>query len=473
MKIHTIVFLLFLLQDFVALVHNTDLSYSVTEYNNVNTFYSFLSQDGADPWVFKHPTNGWYYATKSTQNNVMIWRSRYLSTLDIGESKIIWTPNDTTACRSVWAPELHLIDNKWYVYFAATTCDDDNINHRMFVLENVNEDPFQGQFQFRGQLTDQTNKWAIDGTVLEHPTTKQLYFIWSGWEGDTDVMQILYIAHMSTPYIIDSERLEISRPTYAWETNHKPFVNEGPQVIIHDQTISLIFSASGSWTNDYCMGLITAHVNSDLMNPSSWKKRADPILKSGNGLFGPGHGSLTINNWLVFHTAMYNGSGWTRQIRTQPFQWNEQDGTPILGELRDPNIPISLPQGEPNRQRYQLDSPIQNPIFDVEVDKTGSYITVIQVRSKEYTKTTTYLITVNKNDIKTIDVFYSDNWSSIIIPIELLKGKNTLAFTNNETTMGEINSIDLFPQTSSTASIYSNSFINFTIFFFVTIYLYF
>ncbi|CAF1229873.1 unnamed protein product [Adineta steineri] len=158
MKKHTIVFLLFLLQDFVALVHNTYLLYSSSEYDTVNTFYSFLSQDGADPWVFKHPTNDWYYSTKSSQINVVIWRSPYLGTLDIGESKIIWTPNNTTACRNVWAPELHLIQKKWYVYFAATTCNGDNINHRIFVLENENEDPFQGEFQFRGQPTDETNK---------------------------------------------------------------------------------------------------------------------------------------------------------------------------------------------------------------------------------------------------------------------------------------------------------------------------
>ena len=44
---------------------------------------------------------------------------------------------------------------------------------------------------------------------------------------------------------------------------------------------------------------------------------------------------------------------------------DEQNGIPIFGELRDPNLPILLPQGEPQRKRYQLDSPVQNPAFDV------------------------------------------------------------------------------------------------------------
>lgn len=138
---------------------------------------------------------------------------------------------------------------------------------------------------------------------------------------------------MFNPYTIDSKRVEIARPTHTWEINHRPFVNEGPEIIIHNHTINLVFSASGSWTNDYCMGLITARVDTDPMDPGSWRKRANPILKSGNGLFGPGHGSFTSDDWLIFHAAAYDGSGWTRQIRIQPFVWNEEDGTPVLGEL--------------------------------------------------------------------------------------------------------------------------------------------
>jgi hypothetical protein len=253
---------------------------------------------------------------------------------------------------------------------------------------------------------------------------------------------------MSNPYTIDSKRAEIARPTYVWEINHTPLVNEGPEIIIHGQTINLVFSASGSWTNDYCMGLITAHVDANLMDPASWKKRPDPIFRSGNGLFGPGHGSLTSDNWLIYHTAAYDGSGWTRQIRIQPFLWDEEDETLILGELQNPNVPIRLPQGEPQRQRYQLDSPAQNPKFIIEIGKTGFYILVVQVRSKEHAKTTSYRITINTKDSHMFDVLYSNNWSSISVPVQLQRGKNTLVFSNNGTMAGEIHSIDLFPRMS-------------------------
>ena len=196
------------------------------------------------------------------------------------------------------------------------------------------------------------------------------------------------------------------------------------------------------------MGLIVSHVNANPMDPESWQKRADPILKSGSGLFGPGHGSLTSDNWLVFHTAAYNGSGWTRQIRTQPFRWNEEEGIPVLSEIQDPNTPILLPPGEPQRQRYQLDFPLQNPTFDVEVDQNGWYILVMQARSKEHGNTTSFLLTVNQRVTQSIDVLYSDHWSSISVPVELPAGKNTFVFSNTGTTTGEIYSIDLLPRVS-------------------------
>ena len=68
---------------------------------------------------------------------------------------------------------------------------------------------------------------------------------------------------------------------------------------------------------------------------------------------------------------------------------------------------------------------------------------VMQVRSKERTKTTSYMISINKNNIRTADVLYSDNWNSILVPVEVQRGHNMIVFTNTGPTMGEIYSIDL------------------------------
>jgi GH43 family beta-xylosidase len=80
---------------------------------NVSTFYNVIAQDGADPWVYKH-TDGWYYLTRTTGGNVRIWRSRTFTSIDAGDSIVVWTPPGSgPACRSVWAPELHLFQSSW------------------------------------------------------------------------------------------------------------------------------------------------------------------------------------------------------------------------------------------------------------------------------------------------------------------------------------------------------------------------
>ncbi|MDQ6419373.1 family 43 glycosylhydrolase [Paenibacillus sp. LHD-117] len=312
-----------------------------------SNFYNVLVQDGADPWVYRH-TDGYYYFTKTTGGNVTIWKSASLTGIDAGASRVI-----ETGCCNVWAPEIHYMNGAWYIYYAKD--NGDNANHRMYVLENTSADPMQGTWTNKGQITDPTNKWAIDGTVLQ--VNGQLYWIWSGWEGDTNVRQNLYIAHMSNPWTVDSNRTEIARPVHSWETNHSPNVNEGPQVIVRNGVISLVYSASGSWTNDYCLGLITASTSSNLLQASSWSKRTQPIFSTGNGLYGPGHHAFTkspdgTEDWIVYHVAKYNNAGWNREIRAQRFTWNG-DNTPNFGAPAAPNTPIAVPSGESQRVRYE------------------------------------------------------------------------------------------------------------------------
>jgi GH43 family beta-xylosidase len=90
------------------------------------------------------------------------------------------------------------------MYFAAD--DGKNANHRMYVLENSSRDPLEGEWVFKGQLGDETNKWAIDASVFEN--RGQLYMIWSGWEGDTNGQQNIYIAKMKDPFTIIGDRVK-------------------------------------------------------------------------------------------------------------------------------------------------------------------------------------------------------------------------------------------------------------------------
>ena len=178
------------------------------------TFTNPLLPSGADPYSFYK--DGYYYYTNSLGNRIGLWKTKNLADLQHAQYKTIYTPpTGTMYSKELWAPEVMYLQGKWYAYFAAD--DGDNNHHRMYVLENASSDPMTGEWTFKGQINDSTNKWAIDGDVYEY--NNQLYMVWSGWQDDINGEQDIYIAKMSNPWTISSPRVRISKPTYDWETH--------------------------------------------------------------------------------------------------------------------------------------------------------------------------------------------------------------------------------------------------------------
>jgi GH43 family beta-xylosidase len=285
-----------------------------------------IAAPAADPWMIFH--NGFYYFCES-RNHTTIHVRKSKTILDIGKDKgvKVWTPPKKGAnCKGVWAPELHRIGERWYIYYAAD--DGHNENHRMWVLESVSDDP-QGAYRCRGCL--ETDGWAIDGTVLD--VGGSLYFTWSGWPGKVDGQQNLYIAPMSNPYTLSGKRVLISSPEHDWERVDMP-INEGPQVLQRDGKIFIIYSASGSWTVDYCLGLLVNETN-DVLNPDAWKK-VGPVFQKNELLWGVGHCSFVkspcnTEDWILYHAKSEMTKGWLdRAVHAQPFAWRE-DGLPHFG----------------------------------------------------------------------------------------------------------------------------------------------
>lgn len=448
----------------------------------VSNFYNVIMQVGADPWVYKH-TDGYYYNSFVNASGVMIRRAKTISGLEAGERRLTWSPvKDTMYSSNIWAPEMHYLKDtdgayKWYIYFAAD--NGTNANHRMYVLENANENPMTGTWEFKGKITDSSDRWAIDGTVLT--VDDEHYFIWSGWENTDGSFQNLYIAKMSNPWTISSERVLLSTPEYDWESSPGR-INEGPQVTIKGDIINLVYSANGSWTDSYCLGLITAHIDADLMDPESWVKHDEPIFSSANGVYGPGHHSLVTSpdgseDWMIYHAARWPGSGWTRNVRAQKFTWNA-DGTPNLGEPVDPNIPIAIPSGEPVRQRYEAETAVlgKDPAsaigpavrressasgrmkianihnagdhiqYTVNVPAAGFYM--MSVRSANGSSSggdASQIVSVNGSPGARLNTVYSgwNRWGVSTAKIYLEQGDNTIRFSGGGGLV-EMDSLDLF-----------------------------
>lgn len=225
------------------------------------TFTNPLLPSGADPYSFYK--DGYYYYTNSLGNRIDIWKTKNMVDLKSAERKTIYQPEaGTMHSKDLWAPEIISLQNKWYAYFAAD--DGNNNHHRLYVLENDNANPMQGEWIFKGKLADSSDKWAIDADVFQYKN--QLYIAWSGWQDDENGEQDIFIAKMKNPLTIESKRVRISAPKYDWETkgdlhdaNNPPHinVNEGPQFLEHDGKLFIIYSASGCWTDAYTLGMLS------------------------------------------------------------------------------------------------------------------------------------------------------------------------------------------------------------------------
>ena len=204
------------------------------------TFTNPILGNGADPWVTQW--QGQYLYIRSAGGQLYVDRSTNLHQLGSGGSQMVYQPPaGTNYSNNLWAPELHYLDNKWYMYFAAD--NGPNENHRMHVLEGTSQDP-QGTYVYKGQITDPANRWAIDGNVMTHNGNK--YFVWSGWQGTTNVDQRIYIAPMSNPWTISGNRVQIAAPSQSWEQHGLP-INEGPTTLQRDGKTHIIYSGSAFW----------------------------------------------------------------------------------------------------------------------------------------------------------------------------------------------------------------------------------
>lgn len=304
-----------------------------------DTFTNPLLESGPDPWVVVW--RGVYYYSNSSGTNLTLRKTSDITDLRHAPGRVVWTPEPGHLwSKELWAPELHRWGNKWYIYFAADAGE--NASHRIYVVENESDDPTEGTWTLKGKIGDATDKWAIDATTFE--LKGKHYLVWSGWTGDSDGEQDLFIAHMSNPWTIDSPRTIISKPTYAWELHgdlpgRHVNVNEGPEVLIHGNKIFVVHSASGCWTDFYTLGILESQVGANLLDAKSWRKLDHPFLSTdpSAGVFGPGHNGFFKSpngkeDWIIYHANPKPGEGCGnfRSPRMQRFSW-KADGTPDFG----------------------------------------------------------------------------------------------------------------------------------------------
>ncbi len=269
----------------------------------------------ADPFITKAP-DGAYYFTASYPafgdelhgyDRIILRKSDTVKGLRTAEEKTVWTAHrQGIMSRHIWAPELHLIGGKWYIYFAAATSEN-KWDIKPYVLRCNEKEPYTDNWEELGSVQPTSEDtlsfrcFSLDMTYFSH--NGKHYLIWAQIEGASS----LFMAETSAeaPWILKTAPVLLSKPEFDWEkVVHK--VNEGAAVLKTENKVYVFFSASGTGA-EYCIGRLEADADSDLMNPDSWKKLPYPVLSTSDlaGEAGPGHNSFTVDEngelLLIYH----------------------------------------------------------------------------------------------------------------------------------------------------------------------------
>ncbi|WP_158839643.1 family 43 glycosylhydrolase [Saccharothrix deserti] len=309
------------------------------------------SGKAADPFMTFY--NGNYYMMGTPFSNTLWMRkSPTLAGLATAPSVQIW--QDTTSSRGAnfWAPEMHFVNNRWYVYYSAAQvgaacCD----TQRTHVLESAGADPL-GPYTYKNMLSGSNltpGGWLIDASVLR--LNDSLYLLGSGFLSGGE--QSLVIAPLTNPYTLANTTFSvISSPTLSWERSGGA-VNEGPVALQRNGRTFIAYSASACGTADYKLGLLSYN-GGDPLSAASWTKNPNPVFQrnDANGVYGPGHNGFFSSpdgteSWIVYHAnnSATQGCGNTRTARAQKFAWNA-DGTPNFGQPVALGTTLDGPSGE-------------------------------------------------------------------------------------------------------------------------------
>ena len=280
----------------------------LTDYN-----VPFIEQR-ADPYIYKH-SDGKYYFTASVPeyDRIILRCADSLKGLKDAPEKEIWHKHESgdMSCH-IWAPEIHFLFGKWYLYFAGSRAED-IWRLRPYVLMCQGMNPMEDDWVEGGQMQCAEDDiysfraFSLDGTVFENHG--EWYYVWAEKVSVGIQISNLYIAKMESATKLKTAQVLLTTPDYDWE-RVDIWVNEGPAVIKNEGRIYLTYSASATG-ECYCMGMLSIGEDEDILDPRAWKKEKHPVLTSDRekGFYGPGHNSFTEdeagNPVCVFHARTY------------------------------------------------------------------------------------------------------------------------------------------------------------------------
>ena len=314
-------------------------------YSQAIEFKNPIAEQRADPWVHKTDTGEYFLtATVPEYDRIVIRKASSINGLKEAKDKEVWHKHETgVMANHIWAPELHRIDGKWYIYFAAGEAEN-KWNIRIWVLSNPSADPMQGKWTEEGQIKTKTDSFSLDATTFAHNGKR--YLIWAQNVRGGDHGTALVLSEMKNPTTLTGPEVILTEPEFSWETI-KYNVNEGPAVIKKNGKIFVSYSASAT-NHNYCMGLLWINEHADLLNLSNWNKSPGPVFYTNEDLkrYGPGHNSFTTSEdekttIMIYHARDYKEiqghelSDKNRATRARVVEWTKSGFPDFMQNKKD------------------------------------------------------------------------------------------------------------------------------------------
>ena len=277
-----------------------------------------LMEERGDPMAIRWKEGYLFAATddEQGQRKLKLRWARTLKEIPAAKDHVIFhSPQTGDYSGCLWAPELHVVDGRLCLFFAAGMPHWYTVQSRVMWLEG--EDPLRPECWSRPRrMETPSGDWlthtgiTLDMTVV--PTKLGSYVIWSQRVIETEPAlrcgtADLMIARLNTkaPWKLETEPVLLSRPEYGWERIHSE-VLEGPFLLRRGEMLHVTYAAA-LIDHTYAVGMLSIRDGEDPLQPGNWRKCPWPLVHrlSMPDQIGAGHNAFVKdekgNDVLLIH----------------------------------------------------------------------------------------------------------------------------------------------------------------------------
>jgi len=234
--------------------------------------------DYPDPGVLYY--NGTYYAVTTSNNYSKVEKYPIHSSKDLQNWKFegyifdesnfpVWSRVDD----DFWAPEIHIIQGRFHIYFTARDVKSDLLAIGLATSNSV-LGPYKPQQE---AFLVVPGMWVVDSTVINHDG--QLMLCWVG-------QRYIRVRNMTDDGMAfkDNNTVALFQPDLEWEADG----TEGPWYLFRNGYHYIFYSGNDFCTDRYALGVARSSVSP----AGPYEKHPTPFLWSNDIFKGPGHGSI-------------------------------------------------------------------------------------------------------------------------------------------------------------------------------------